>query len=243
MALETATYINQLVPANPLGSDAIAFADDHLRLIKTTIKNTFPNITGPVTLNQAQVNASMPIGGIIMWSGASIPSGWALCNGQTVARSDGAGNITVPNFLDRFPVAAGNGYPVNSVGGVGVYSLTWGQMPAHNHAANTDTVGNHQHRVAGGTSGVGDHSHSLPNNGSVQAGSDNGGANSPVVTGYSSGRFQNPTNPAGAHSHSFDVTSDPGGSHAHGVSVGNAGNSDPIDNRPPFVGLYFIMKV
>lgn len=57
MPLETATYINQLDAANPLGSDPIAAGDDHLRLIKSTVKATFPNITGPVTMTQAQLNS------------------------------------------------------------------------------------------------------------------------------------------------------------------------------------------
>jgi hypothetical protein len=57
MALEVATYINGLNVANPTGSDPIAQADDHLRLLKTTIKNTFPNIDGPVTLTDDQINA------------------------------------------------------------------------------------------------------------------------------------------------------------------------------------------
>lgn len=57
MALEVATYINGLNPANPAGSDPLAQADDHFRLIKTTLKNTFPNIDGPVTLTDDQINA------------------------------------------------------------------------------------------------------------------------------------------------------------------------------------------
>lgn len=56
MALETATYINQLDAANPLGSDPIASGDDHLRLIKSTLKATFPNITGAVTKTQTDIN-------------------------------------------------------------------------------------------------------------------------------------------------------------------------------------------
>ena len=54
MALETATYIDGLNASNPAASDAINTADDHLRLIKSTIKATFPNITGPVTLAQGE---------------------------------------------------------------------------------------------------------------------------------------------------------------------------------------------
>lgn len=57
MPLETASYISQLNTANPLGSDPIAAGDDHIRLLKTTLKNTFPNVTGPVTVTQADLNS------------------------------------------------------------------------------------------------------------------------------------------------------------------------------------------
>lgn len=43
MALESATYVSGLVETNPSGSDAISQGDDHLRLIKEVLKNTFPN--------------------------------------------------------------------------------------------------------------------------------------------------------------------------------------------------------
>ena len=56
MALETGNFISDLVVTNPIGSDPIAFADDHLRLIKKTIKNTFPNINGAVTVTQTALN-------------------------------------------------------------------------------------------------------------------------------------------------------------------------------------------
>jgi hypothetical protein len=42
MGLETATYINQLVPSNPLGTDLLSQADDHIRLLKTVLQNSFP---------------------------------------------------------------------------------------------------------------------------------------------------------------------------------------------------------
>lgn len=49
MPIETATYISDLVTTNPAGSDAKSTADDHLRLIKSAVKTTFPNVTGSVT--------------------------------------------------------------------------------------------------------------------------------------------------------------------------------------------------
>lgn len=74
MPLETAQFINQLDAANPLGSDPIAAGDDHLRLIKATIKSTFPNITGAVNLTQAQINDGLQKAGGTM-TGALVLSG------------------------------------------------------------------------------------------------------------------------------------------------------------------------
>jgi hypothetical protein len=43
MALEAATWVNDLVPANPASTDAATQGDDHLRLIKAALKATFPD--------------------------------------------------------------------------------------------------------------------------------------------------------------------------------------------------------
>ncbi len=56
MGLETATYINELNPSFPLFNDFIREADDHMRLIKSTIQNSFPNITGAMNATQAELN-------------------------------------------------------------------------------------------------------------------------------------------------------------------------------------------
>jgi hypothetical protein len=56
MALETGTYISDLNVLNPVATDPKAQGDDHLRLIKSTVKNTFPQLTGPVNANQAEIN-------------------------------------------------------------------------------------------------------------------------------------------------------------------------------------------
>ena len=64
MGLETATYINGLVDTNPTSSDNANQGDNHLRLIKATLKATFPNITGAVTATHTQLNtAYLPLAG------------------------------------------------------------------------------------------------------------------------------------------------------------------------------------
>ena len=56
MALETGTYINSLVATNPAATDGLAQADDHLRLLKSTIKATFPSLTGAVNATHTELN-------------------------------------------------------------------------------------------------------------------------------------------------------------------------------------------
>ncbi|MAN60909.1 MAG: hypothetical protein CMI60_03075 [Parvibaculum sp.] len=56
MALESGTYIDSLNSSNPAATDALSAADDHLRLIKGTIKASFPGVTGAVTSTHAELN-------------------------------------------------------------------------------------------------------------------------------------------------------------------------------------------
>lgn len=56
MALETGDYIDDLVITNPLSSDDPAQADDHMRLIKKAVKQSFPGITGAVTSTHTELN-------------------------------------------------------------------------------------------------------------------------------------------------------------------------------------------
>ncbi len=61
MALETTTTIAGLDPNNPVPSDPVGQGDDHLRLIKTVLKDTFPGSSGvgfsvPITATETQLN-------------------------------------------------------------------------------------------------------------------------------------------------------------------------------------------
>lgn len=56
MALETGTYISDLVATNPTASDPKAQGDDHIRLLKSTVKVTFPNVSGAVTPTHVELN-------------------------------------------------------------------------------------------------------------------------------------------------------------------------------------------
>ena len=110
--------------------------------------DTNANITGIVTANTFAGNGTIPVGGIIMWSGtiANIPTGWALCNDQTVngiktpdlrnkfvvgAHSDGAGGEG-PGFNEDNGTLSSNYTPGNT-GGETAHTLTEAQIPGHAH--------------------------------------------------------------------------------------------------------------
>lgn len=56
MGLETGTYISDLVTTNPTATDLKNQGDDHIRLLKSTVKATFPNISGAVTPTHTELN-------------------------------------------------------------------------------------------------------------------------------------------------------------------------------------------
>lgn len=56
MALESASTIDGLNPSNPVSTDPISAADDHIRLLKSTVKATFPNISGAVNATHTEIN-------------------------------------------------------------------------------------------------------------------------------------------------------------------------------------------
>lgn len=56
MALESSSGIWSLVIANPVSTDDVNEGDDHIRLIKSSIKQTFPGISATVNVSQTELN-------------------------------------------------------------------------------------------------------------------------------------------------------------------------------------------
>ena len=87
-------------------------------------------VSGAVTVkNTGSLSGygTIPVGGIIMWSGASVPDGWALCNGQT------SNGVRTPDLRNRFIVGSGSTYSIGNTGGADSVKLTEAQMPSHRH--------------------------------------------------------------------------------------------------------------
>ena len=56
MGLETGTFIDSLNSSNPAAGDPVNEGDDHIRLVKSTVKATFPNISGAITSTHTELN-------------------------------------------------------------------------------------------------------------------------------------------------------------------------------------------
>ena len=100
------------------------------------------NVTGEI---QQHGFALVPVGGIIMWTGSTAPSGWALCDGLSHQKIDGSGSITAPDLRDRFIVGAGGAYSITDIGGENSVTLAEAQIPSHTHT--TEPGGSHVHTI------------------------------------------------------------------------------------------------
>ena len=81
MALETANWVTQLVDTNPTVSDPVSQGDDHLRMIKTVLSNSFPSTsTSAIVPNMSgQSGKVLSNGGTAAsWSAAGDPAGTAI---------------------------------------------------------------------------------------------------------------------------------------------------------------------
>lgn len=178
---------------------------------------TSVTVNGAVTASSLSGFGTIPVGGIIMWSGAvsDIPNGWALCNGQS-----SNGRIT-PNLQNKFIVGIGNRNP-GDTGGAETVTLSIDQLPSHNHTGSgtTGNAGTHNHSFAdyyfAEKGGLGN------NNlrGSGSSDNDNG-----------LWAVENQTRDAGDHTHTFSFTTT------------STGGGKSVPTLPPFYALAYIMRV
>jgi hypothetical protein len=89
--------------------------------INTITPSTRLEVAGTISSTTFVGNGTIPVGGIIMWSGVSIPTGWALC--------DGTGGT--PDLRNRFIIGAGSTYAVGTSGGSTTIEAS--NLPKHAH--------------------------------------------------------------------------------------------------------------
>ncbi len=243
MALETASHIHQLIPANPSGADRASTADDHLRLLKRVMVQDLGSLQGPLEVTAAFLNslktALTPVGSIMAWglAASAIPVGWAICDGREVPLTDGTGKITTPDLRGRVLAGATEARPAGTPFGQESRTATTSAAGSHRHTATVSEAGGHSHTVTGGTIG------SAKTGVTVSATSDNvddGGsaknmAKLPIVV-----------NDPG-HTHDFSgIQMDSAGSHTHQASMsdeGSHGHSVTLEVTQPTISILWIMRI
>lgn len=135
MALESSTYINGLVASNPTSSDNISDGDNHIRLLKSTIKATFPNVTGAVSGTHTAINSAVTA------ANAATNANTA----STIVKRDASGNFsagTVTAALSGNATTASTLQTARTIGGVSFNGSANINLPGVNTAGSQSTTGN-----------------------------------------------------------------------------------------------------
>ncbi|HGF1706365.1 TPA: phage tail protein [Escherichia coli] len=191
---------------------------------------------------------SYPVGAPIPWPSDTVPSGYALMQGQTFDKS------AYPKLAAAYPsgvIPDMRGWMIKGkpASGRAVLSQEQDGIKSHTHSASasstdlgtkttssfdygtksTNNTGAHTHSLSGSTSSAGAHSHvdgrrfnTSTFKDTYQYGSTAVGSNSYQVqgaVGLGVGTMAN-TNSAGAHTHSLSGTAASAGAHAHTVGIG-----------------------
>ena len=102
-------------------------------------------------------NLGFPLGLVIPWappSGATLPNGWSVCDGQTTYTDLNGTSRKVPNLVNRFVLGASDDYPIGSDGGEETVTLLSNHIPQHTHNIDMDTTA--QNISSGGLAGCDD---------------------------------------------------------------------------------------
>ena len=158
MALESGTFIDALNVSNPTNTDSVSGADNHIRLIKSTIKATFPNLTAAVTLTAAEINAlqglqslvgqlTAPSGTRMLFQQSAAPTGWTIDTSHNDKALRVVSGSTSTGGSVAFSSAFTSHTPAGSVsttisGNTGYHTLTTAQLPAHRHFIAANITGN-----------------------------------------------------------------------------------------------------
>jgi microcystin-dependent protein len=187
----------------------------------------------------------VPSGVIVMWSGTTAPSGWALCNGTN----------GTPDLRNKFILGWGT-RASGSTGGEESVTLTSAQsgVPAHTHTTDpqnaphshplTQTDLTHTHSI----SPVGSHAHQgkwIPYVNDIVVGGTGklaiqGGIGHDAIP-FDGGHDHTAGYALGLHGHTVQSGN---ATHSHSVDANTAANaSQAHNNMPPYYVLAFIMKL
>lgn len=146
------------------------------------------NATQFIDRELGQTSVIVPLGTVLMFAGATIPTGYMLCDGASLSRTEypalfavlgttfGAPSGTtfrIPDMRGRSPIGShvnrSSSYPSGissrttaSTGGSQNVTLTTAQIPVHTHSATVQSTGGHSHTATCGNQTAGWNPHWHP---------------------------------------------------------------------------------
>ena len=216
--------------------DASIGADDSVQVSGSGGISVTRNNNGKLTIDGVNAGSGQFFTGmIIMFSGTSIPTGWALCNGANgtpdlrgrfivgaqSASKTGTTDQPGPGFNSTNGVIAST-YEPGDVGGSTAHQLTEAQLAGHDHG-----IGNHSHSIGNHRHNIGNHTHSDGNLAGATVPNQNQGSHSHQA-GQAIGDGDSVYEFSQDNDGSNLVNAGAGGGvHNHNVSItGNTGNTN-----------------
>ena len=140
------------------------------------IVNLSAGVSDSDAVNVGQLDSFPPVGSVLMWGGATAPSGYLLCQGQAVSRTtysslfaiigttfgagDGSTTFNLPDLQGAFPLGKSGSYALGATGG----SADQTTLIQHQHAdtfAVSNGAASHTHAGPSHTHSGPSHTHAL----------------------------------------------------------------------------------
>lgn len=196
-------------------------------VVNRSFVNQSLTVTGTATATEFIGNGTIPVGGIIMWSGTTVPTGWALCDGRVVNGS------TTPDLRGRFIIGV-NTTQMTMPPGQSAETIKAGFPTLNINSAGGSTAG-----------GLGQHKHSIdffrqPRVNIFGSSAQDLGVLSvgnplvPSDTGWGEGSVETTNQNALVAGNNY---------RAFTSGVTGIGSTNPTANYPPYYTLAFIMRV
>jgi len=194
----------------------------------------------PTTDNQAvrkaYVDNFLPAGVITQYGASTAPTGWLLCQGQAISRTnplytrlftaisttygtgDGTTTFNIPNLQGRIPVGRDSTQTefdaLAETGGSKTSTLTTANLPSHQHGVGTilpNTIADHLHSVgtlANANTNLGSHTHIQDAHAHTASSTADGNHRHGIISGLASFAIRNSSYIAGGYVAGYDSNAD-----------------------------------